>query len=148
MLWILRPYWWAKTRSPCRSVPIIIPLHQTRPSQAREHAGDTHNSLNVQVKSPGGPAGLPYGQASPGGLCDTGNTAVNGVSVATGADWTPPSPFDAARSLATGESGRSVGYSTNGVGWYRKTFKVDTNGLASPHWEIRFDGVYMNAVRL
>eukprot|EP00035_Acanthoeca_spectabilis_P026649 m.463609 g.463609 ORF g.463609 m.463609 type:complete len:1116 (-) comp23110_c0_seq1:127-3474(-) len=117
----------------------------------RSYALDTstllvgENSVAVQVKSPGGPAGLPYGQASPGGLCDTGLTAVNGVSVATGADWTPPSPFDAARSLATGESGRSVGYSTNGVGWYRKTFKVDTNGLASPHWEIRFDGVYMNA---
>jgi hypothetical protein len=52
-----------------------------------------------------------------GGLCDTGATATSGVSVATAADWSPPSPFDAARSIATGESGRSVGYSTNGVGW-------------------------------
>jgi beta-galactosidase len=39
-------------------------------------------------------------------------------------------------------AGRSVGYSTGGVGWYRKTFTTTNSG--SERVSIRFDGVYMN----
>lgn len=40
--------------------------------------------------------------------CDTLQNATSGVSVATGADWSPPSPFDYARTFATGAIGRYV----------------------------------------
>ena len=36
----------------------------------------------------------PGATGTPGGLCDTPAKATSGVSVATGADWSPPSPFD------------------------------------------------------
>ena len=98
------------------------------------------NSVAVRVTSPGGKASDPT--ATPGGLYDTLQSATSGVSVATGADWSPPSPFDYARTFATGAIGRSVGYSVGGVGWYRKTFAVDAD--ASEHVSLRFDGVYMN----
>ena len=49
----------------------------------------------------------------PGGLCDNGALAQNGVSVASGSDWQPPSPFDPARS----PNGRSYGYSVDGAAW-------------------------------
>lgn len=44
-------------------------------------------------------------EGKPGGLCDSGALAKNGVSVASGSDWQPPSPFDPARS----PNGRSYG---------------------------------------
>eukprot|EP01051_Picozoa_sp_SAG22_P001716 SAG22_NODE_70_length_22717_cov_12.413741_19_plen_278_part_00 len=65
-------------------------------------AGD--NVVAVQVKT---------GAGLPGGLCDVGTLAKNGVSIASGGDWEPPSPFDPARS----PNGRSYGYSVDGAGW-------------------------------
>ena len=53
----------------------------------------------------------------PGGLCDNGALAQNGVSVASGSDWQPPSPFDPARS----PNGRSYGYSVDGAAWVNTT---------------------------
>ena len=63
------------------------------------------NVVAVKVSSAGKPVG---------GLCDSGATAKNGVSVASGSDWQPPSPFDPARS----PNGRSYGYSVDGAAWY------------------------------
>ena len=82
------------------------------------------------------------GDGQPGGLCDSGALAMNGVSVASGGDWEPPSPFDPARS----PNGRSYGYSVDGAGWYRKTFTHMPSHLI-PHERIsvQFDGVYMNS---
>lgn len=67
-------------------------------------AGD--NVVAVRVHSQGGKAGSVAPDGYPGGLCDAGALAKHGVSVATGADWSPPSPFDPARTF----NGRSVGY--------------------------------------
>ena len=67
-------------------------------------AGD--NTVAVRVHSPGGKAGAAPPDGYPGGLCDAGATAKHGVSVASGADWSPPSPFDPARTF----NDRSYGY--------------------------------------
>eukprot|EP01050_Picozoa_sp_SAG11_P006101 SAG11_NODE_460_length_9258_cov_3.010698_2_plen_805_part_00 len=132
-------------------------------------AGD--NVVAVRVTSPGGKA--PHGM--PGGLCDAGALAKHGVSVATGSDWEPPSPFDPAvstdppapprlcsatalRLVVCGSSltasvlqrtslGRSNGFSVNGVGWYRLTFNHSRSHhiVINEQTKIAFDGVYMNA---
>ena len=81
-------------------------------------------------------------QNSPGGLCDAGALALNGVSVASGGDWQPPSPFDPAR---TGAIGRSYGYAVGGTGWYRQTFNYSCADAFGERVRVRFDGVYMNA---
>jgi hypothetical protein len=103
-------------------------------------AGD--NVVAVRVTSPGGKAGGVLPDSYPGGLCDAGGLAKHGVSVATGADWQPPSPFDPARTF----NGRSYGYVVDGVGWYRKSFTHKMNRLIMDEQiKIAFDGVYMNA---
>ena len=66
------------------------------------------------------------------------------MTVATGGDWKPLSPFDPARS----ENGRALGYSVNGVGLYRKTFNHSAeSGINSAQGRVsfRFDGVMRNA---
>jgi beta-galactosidase len=103
-------------------------------------AGD--NVVAVRVHSQGGKAGTTAPHGYPGGLCDAGALAQHGVSVATGADWSPPSPFDPARTF----NGRSYGYSVDGVGWYRLAFNHSINHLViDEQTSIAFDGVYMNA---
>ncbi len=91
------------------------------------------NTVAVQVSSDGKPVG---------GLCDSGATAKNGVSIASGSDWQPPSPFDPARS----PNGRSYGYSVDGAAWYRKNFTHTASHIVpNERVSIRFDGVYMNS---
>ena len=84
----------------------------------------------------------PESSVAVGGLCDSGATAKNGVSVASGSDWQPPSPFDPARS----PNGRSYGYSVDGAAWYRKNFTHTPSRIVpNERVSIRFDGVYMNS---
>lgn len=79
------------------AVQVKSPGSQSNLRPALEWITVVFAMAHTELSITGGKAGSPMPGASPGGICDTGATSVNGVSVATGADWNPPSAFDAAR---------------------------------------------------
>lgn len=54
-------------------------------------------------------------------------------------DWSIEGPYD-----KTNPSARGGGYLPSGIGWYRKTFKID-KADAKKKWTVEFDGVMANS---
>lgn len=76
-------------------------------------------------------AGRSWGAASPG-YDDTDWRLLNLPH-----DWAVENPFDSTENIAQG-------YRARGFGWYRRTFKLDTDDRGK-HLEIQFDGIATHA---